>query len=394
MGGVKESWFELQSKGLASIPDKHICNIHFDDEHIVNFIKENKDIGFCSYCENKKEVVSFRELMDFIMEGISNFYEDAANYMSYDSREGGYLGKIYTPDELIQELIGLRTDPFKVTEDIVDSIDNIAWSEPEMYFDTLSDQLEFSWSSFKNRIKHESRYLFTSYLDNDNEVFDVLEEVGTLIKKLDIIETINSGEKLFRCRQHDNVEDVKTVDRIVAPPIDKALFSNRFSPSGISMLYTAFDQATAIKETVDESRMVNSNSTIAELEITKHINVVNFSKLPPIPSVFGVKNKDDYYSLRFLHAFVRDISQEILKDGKEHIEYVPTQVMTEFIRYQFNSGSKHKISGIVYPSSKNRGKNATVIFWDNKECQENLSLCKIWTKGTKEIIDDISPKVN
>ncbi len=43
--------------------------------------------------------------------------------MSYNSREGGYLGEIYTPDELIQEHIELNAEPFEVIEDIVNSIE-------------------------------------------------------------------------------------------------------------------------------------------------------------------------------------------------------------------------------------------------------------------------------
>ena len=110
------------------------------------------------------------------MRGISNFYEDAANFMSYDSREGGYLGETYDPNELIQERIGLETDPFELTEDIVNSIDNISWSEPDRYYDTERDELMYQWSFFKNLIKHKSRYLFleNQYPDKGKNAFTIL----------------------------------------------------------------------------------------------------------------------------------------------------------------------------------------------------------------------------
>jgi hypothetical protein len=39
---------------------------------------------------------SLEDLMEFIMDGISNFYEDAANFMSYNSREAVILEKLYS----------------------------------------------------------------------------------------------------------------------------------------------------------------------------------------------------------------------------------------------------------------------------------------------------------
>ena len=93
------------------------------------------------------------------MYGKGVFYEDAANFMSYNSREGGYLGEIYTPDELIQEHIELNAEPFEIIEDIVNSIEDIAWAQPDLYYDNIKDDLEFQWKYFKEIIKHKSPYL-------------------------------------------------------------------------------------------------------------------------------------------------------------------------------------------------------------------------------------------
>lgn len=71
---------------------------------------------------------------------------------------------------------------------------------------------------------------------------------------------------------------------------------------------------------------------------------------------------------------VRDFTKDVKKDGKEHIEYVPTQVVTEFFRYSFNKNRKYKIDGIIYPSSKNNKNEALVFFWDNEESEKLLNL--------------------
>jgi len=72
----------------------------------------------------------------------------------------------------------------------------------------------------------------------------------------------------------------------------------------------------------------------------------------------------------YLEDFVTDISKEIEKDGREQIDYVPTQIVTEHLRYVYNDENNGKIYGLIYPSSKNKGKNSVVIFCENEHCVE------------------------
>ena len=110
------------------------------------------------------------------------------------------------------------------------------------------------------------------------------------------------------------------------------------------------------------------------LRMVENQFVVDFNKLPKIPSIFEIKDKKKYYLVLFLYSFVRDITQQITKDGKEHTEYVPTQVVTEFLRYPFNKNRKNKISGVIYPSSQNRNHKSAVFFWDDELSKEKVKL--------------------
>ena len=122
MGQAKQRWMELNDRHIGKVPDKRVCVKHFEDKHIKKYIRQNYVDGFCDYCQKDLKVVELVVLMTFIMAGISNFYEDAANFLGYNSQEGGYLGSIYTPDELIQEFVELEAEPFEIIEDIVNSI--------------------------------------------------------------------------------------------------------------------------------------------------------------------------------------------------------------------------------------------------------------------------------
>ncbi len=385
MGQVKQRMIELDARNISSVPDKSLCIKHIDDNTIRRFIRKNYTSGYCDYCEKEMKVVSLEDLLEFMMLGISNFYEDAANFMSYNGREGGYLGETFDPDELIQERIGLETDPFELTEDIVNSIEDIAWSEPDMYYDTERDELMYQWSFLKSLIKHKSRYLFQQNQSSNKSqnAFTILKEVGQITKSLNLIKKIEKGTIIYRCRQHHSSKVVSEKEKLVAPPDEYAIYPNRFSPSGISMLYSAFDPATAFLETISREDKKKDSITISKFKLKKEIYVVDFNRLPKLPSIFDYKKVKTHYLIRFLYDLVRDFTQDIKKDGKEHIEYVPTQVVTEYFRYPFNKNRKNIIEGIVYPSSKNKSESSSVIFWNNEECLEHLELVDLEVEKIK-----------
>ncbi|OWK96922.1 hypothetical protein AP75_13970 [Kaistella haifensis DSM 19056] len=377
MGGVKQRQLELESRNLNNIPNKSICSNHFEDKYITRFIRNNYKNGYCDYCEKDLKVISMEELLDFIMDSISVFYEDAANFMSYDSSQGGYLGETFTPNELIQELVELDATPFEVIEDIIDSIEDIAWADPNMYYDNIDDELKYEWNFFKNIIINKSRYLFYTNGTSNSKAYNILKEVGKLINNLKLISIFPKGTKVLRCRQHKIKNEITEFHQITSPPNEYSLYPNRFSPSGISMFYCAFDKETAIKETVSREDKSKKYVTIGEFETKDDFYVIDFTKLPKIESIFGIKNKNKYYLKLFIYSLVNDLTKKISKDGREHIDYVPTQVVTEYFRYPFNKNRKNKISGILYPSSQNKGEKSLVFFWDNKESELEVQLNSI-----------------
>jgi hypothetical protein len=143
------------------------------------------------------------------------------------------------------------------------------------------------------------------------------------------------------------------------------------SPAGIPMFYGAYDIGTAIKETYDPSKDQEQKqvATVAKFKLLKDIALVDFSKIPAIPGFF---EQVDYshHEIIFLDDFITDISKPIKKDDREHIEYVPTQVVTEHIRYVHKDENSGDIYGLIYPSSKNNGKNSVVIFCENEHFAE------------------------
>jgi hypothetical protein len=59
------------------------------------------------------------------------------------------------------------------------------------------------------------------------------------------------------------------------------------------MFYSAFDIDTAILETISRTDKYKRYVTIAEFETLENQIVVDFNRLPKIPSIFGIRTRND-----------------------------------------------------------------------------------------------------
>jgi hypothetical protein len=201
------------------------------------------------------------------------------------------------------------------------------------------------------------------------------------------------GRILYRCRQHPIIEHLKTGEALTSPPTEVANQPNRMSPAGISMFYGAFTQGTSLAETLDYSRKGDTHYTLGAFQTRQTLTVIDLSAIPPIPSVFDQAKWDELFPIRFLGDFVDDLVKPISRDSKVHIEYVPTQIVTEFFRYALKGSKKKKIKvdGIIYPSSRVPGENACVLFFDHEESLGQLKFLPAETQR-KKIKFPVKPK--
>ena len=66
--------------------------------------------------------------------------------------------------------------------------------------------------------------------------------------------------------------------------------------------------------------------------------------------------------LLFLDRFVNDISQPVAKDGSEHVDYVPSQVICEYFALIYTVADSRRLDGLVYPSALLPGGRNLVLF--------------------------------
>ncbi|HAZ13202.1 MAG: hypothetical protein A2X86_16075 [Bdellovibrionales bacterium GWA2_49_15] len=116
---------------------------------------------------------------------------------------------------------------------------------------------------------------------------------------------------------------------------------------------------------------------VSKFELLNDIYIIDLTRLPAVPSIFdNVRARDRSMSI-FLRRFLEDFAKPIKKGGREHIEYVPTQVVTEYCKYNVSKAGE-LIKGFMYPSSVNKGGTSYCLFFDRYDCgvkKKNTAKC-------------------
>jgi len=364
--------------------DKYVCAECFSDYAIKEFIEQNAVDNKCSYCSNKSHkpiAAPVEEVVEFIREGIETEWDNPVNCVGWESAEGGWMGaRVIDSYQLISEEIEeLQDTNEKVLDDIIYSLDQ-EWCQRDPYGLPDEEALFLSWTGFADQVKHHTRYIFLRLKEEKeflhdldmipiSKMLDRLSDEFSTLEEENLLTMIRVGSKIFRTRIHDKSIHPSHATEIGTVPLECAKYSNRMSPAGIPMFYGALDPQTALEETADDSDIgVGKIASIGTFSVIRQMEVLDLTKLHEIPSIFDTNRGYLRSSLIFLRNFEEEISKPINKDGAEHIEYVPTQVLTEYIRHLYRDQSGNSLDGILYPSSKHKGGVCCVLFIENRHC--------------------------
>ncbi|MGF1689663.1 HEPN-associated N-terminal domain-containing protein [Photobacterium kagoshimensis] len=374
-------WETPQLSGL----DKFICSECVIDSALQKLVNANLCSVSCCYCGEENEdgeviAAPYDIVMTRIYDSIYKYYADAQD------TDMPRVEKEWLEEETnIYEIIG-EFDPGwsgELCEDLCES------SDPSQYLvshvdndwsieDPLST-LSCGWNSFKKQVLTKTRYLFLAEPEDEFlsgrpdyiPIASMLDALSNVCKSEQLLKVIPAGSTFYRVRVSSNAETTySTFSDIGVPPVGIAS-AGRMNPAGISYFYLASDRETAEKEVVDTA----SYWSIGKFRSTVDIQVIDFVELPSIPSVFEPDKYDSKHHISFVYSFVEDLIAPVQKDGKEHVDYVPTQIVSEYFRYKFRNDSGENILGLRYPSVKNSsGVNLAIFSSENDELENMFEL--------------------
>ncbi|HEV2379950.1 MAG TPA: HEPN-associated N-terminal domain-containing protein [Terriglobia bacterium] len=380
MGYEKEREIEQDEQGWR-YSHKTICFRCVSDPYLREEVKSRANKSECDFCNRRSRqtpnAIPFNDFMRVVAGAIFQYYSHVEeDTMAWDSEDQTYVGSTYSTWELVRYNLAPATNEDALRE-IIDSLGEHTWCDKSPYSLSDSERYQYSWEEFCKTVKHETHYFFNSPKEVEVHsdkipVPQMLDALQDLINETGLVRSLPSETALFRVRAHCRAEACDTWQSLGSPPPDAAV-SSRMSAAGISMFYAALDMATAKAEmTISLLPKDGKILTGAKWVNTQPFTVLDLTNLPQPPS-FYARVRYDREQMLFLRHFVETITQPIAHDGKHHIEYVPTQILTEYFRYKYRTHDNFRLDGIMYPSAQRKGGRSIVIFASQSDLDPNPS---------------------
>ncbi len=376
MGRMKEYSLEIQERGYGEVPEKNVCQNCFSDEGLIELITNEGQKGKCSYCQSSsKTVLTLERVISHIMESLSLEWVDAADSGTpYETREGGYQGPVEDTYDLIREIEPVGCENEALFNDIINVIDINSWARPfSMPFE--EGPIQEDWDVLVDSIKHRIRFLTfhesantTIFKDNSWSYSDpriAIAEISNTIERLNLVCRLPQETPIYRARFSEKDCDFNSASDMGTVPHKFAKQANRMSPIGIPMFYGALEPETAKSELDIDMRGVIH---YGKFYPSRPLVLIDFTRKNSIPSIYS-SNSYLRSDIRLMNGFIKDFSKPIKRDGSEHIEYIPTQVITEYLKLNYTYNLV-KIDGILYNSTHNN-KKACVLFVENEMCKNS-----------------------
>jgi hypothetical protein len=346
-----------------------VCAECIDDEDLQEWIRadddEDRGCDFCG-CEDAP-TVGLEYLGEHIRTLIEDSYSYAGDELPYEGAEGGFQGVHWTTYEVLFEQIGLslpRDSHDLLAQHLADAVSDQLWCEYEWTRLDIDDALELSWDEFSDTIKHRRRFFFAGDPidpeDADAELLDpigLLNAISRLLEGSNVIRTIPAGTAFYRARGDDGAGPYDSPAALGPPPPAIAIQSNRMNPPGIPMMYVAESADLAVAEVRTDAAWVGT------FQLLRESRILDLAEIPFPPGIFSGEDRAVRLTRVFLHQFERAIMQPVPRDDRVHVEYIPSQVVTEFFREHGAGGGP--IDGIRYRSSFGNPKN--LVFFATHE---------------------------
>ncbi len=280
---------------------------------------------------------------------MEKYWGFAVEQLPYESAEGGYQARTWRTADILLDEVGLslpRDKNNRLFYALLGELTDETWCEYDWLTLEHDVALRTSWERFCETVKHKRRFFFHSDGTDDRDSYSaasLLQNIAQISQRLGLVRDLAIDTRLWRARPDLARCKRTTPSDFGPPPLHLALQSNRMNPPGISMLYLASSAKTAIKETRA------SEARVGQWRADRALRVLDLRRLPDVPGISSDAIKTDRLGLRFLHSFATDIMTPVERDQRVHVDYLPSQVVTEFFRdFDFEGG---RLDGIAYDST-------------------------------------------
>ena len=341
---------------------RRVCSSCFEDTDLRRWIRETEGRRGCDACGGfDSPTAALSDVCRHIEICLRKFWGFAVDQLPYESAEGGYQGETWMTGEVLfdeQELSLPRDRGDRLYHAMLASLTDETWCHWDWASLSEDEALRMSWERFCEIVKHRRRFFFHAVggTSEDRESYSaeaILRAIATLSEQLGLVGELPRDTLLWRAREIPKGKRVCASD-FGPPPKQYALQTNRMNPPGIPMMYAASTARTAKLETHAASARIGQWKTL------RPARILDLRQPPNIPGIFSDATRHETLGMSFLWDFRADIMRPVARDERAHIDYLPSQVVTEYLRdFEFEGGA---LDGIAYGSTvDSRGWNVALF---------------------------------
>lgn len=345
-----------------------ICLNHVVEPVLHRQVERYLASGRCDFCGRQSEDEPSVVPLDAIAQRV--FDAAATRFRNFD--EASYFeGEAWeTPLETAEVVSNVADGALDaaVGDEALGHITEAIATPKQWFEDDTRDQFAYSWEQFAETVRHEARFVFIANPrpGGDDEpparLARFLEGLlGYADKSTQMLQVLDKGTKLYRGRMTDDVAKLRAevdkapAEKLGTAPPDRAA-AGRMSGEGVPLFYGADNVHTEVAEIALHSPY--DHAVIGEFTTQRPVTILDFTRSPKVPSIFDLDHQDRRMFAEFVDDFVSAITRPIILDGRERVDYLPTQVVTEYLRWV----PSRRIDGIAFPSrADSRGKNVVLF---------------------------------
>jgi hypothetical protein len=361
----------MESEAQDRIKNKRICSFCIGDASCSAWIAEHATKQGCSYDKrhNKQKAVSLEAFVEHVDEYFQQHYCAGTLERRYDSDSDGsyYEQRGNSLDDCLYEELDasdeIIADVSAVLPDFswVDVAGGEEWFYESDLFEKIEDVIRREQESSEEywyEMRHELAWeAFCKYVKFENRTSGAFEMLDQLFEDMfsdkeyqslrSPLITLPEKSVVYRARklsQLDTQKDVLKNKNFIFPPSCEKATVGRMNHAFIPIFYGAFSQDCAV---IECQPYINQRVAVGEFLTQRSIKLFDFTVYHELYDHKYAKPKFEKYSdprYTLINHMQKEISKPIEPDSKA-LDYIPTQIMTEYIRRKFG------VDGIIFFSS-------------------------------------------
>jgi hypothetical protein len=373
VSGAQRFQEALEERGFDDV-EGVICLSHIINDSLRNAVDLTATEGTCRLCSTAETggpttpVVTLHNVMVQVMDAVHFLYDSPENAgVPWD---GGWQGAdVFESWDVIEDVCSGAFDDSSydsLVEIFIGSMLGTEWTANR--HGSSLDAARWGWEQFVSDVTSESRFVFLA--DADVEGFGSPGQrsarfLQTLLPyveddRLGLLSVVPVSASFFRGRLVKNNLDRMHTAKDLGPAPAKLAAANRMSPEGIPMFYASASAETAVREIAAHG--TGDYARIGAFHNERALAVLDLTGPLALPSIFDRNERERYGVLQFFRDFALHVAAPVTPDGRPHMQYIPTQIVTEFFRWV----PKKAIDGIKLRSAQD-GNDTYVLFFNDEQ---------------------------